>query len=95
MLLEILQHMLRIEPWIIPFRPVPYGSKEWRFFQKVEVTSGGKVYVLDLGERDDLWLAAEKADGAAVVVTGTLVDGRVVVSSLSPAPEFHLLEPAK
>jgi hypothetical protein len=30
-----------------------------------------------------------------VVVTGTLHDGRVTVSTISPAPQFHLLEPAK
>jgi hypothetical protein len=90
-----LRGTLHIEPWTIPLCPVPQGSKEWRFFQKVEVTSDGKVYTLDLGDRDDLWQAAETANGGAVVVTGTLHDGRVTVSSISPAPQFHLLEPAK
>jgi hypothetical protein len=88
-----LRGTLRIEPWTIPLCPVPRGSEGWRFFQKVEVTSEGKVYALDLGDRDNQWQVAEKADGGAVVVTGTLVDGRVIVSSISPAPEFHFLEP--
>jgi hypothetical protein len=86
---------LRIEPWTIPLCPVPHGSKAWRFFHKVEVGIDGQVYALDLGDRDDLWQAAEQANGGAVVVTGTLQDGRVLVSSISPAPEFRLLEPAK
>jgi hypothetical protein len=90
-----MQGTLRIAPWTIPFRPVPYGSPEWRFFQKVEMTIDGKAYVLDLGNRDDLWQAAQNADGGTVVVTGTLVDGRVLVSSISPAPQFDLLLPAK
>jgi hypothetical protein len=67
-----LQGTLRIEPWTIPLCPVPRGSKEWQFFQNVEVSIDGKVYTLDLGDRDDLWQVAEKAAGGAVVVTGTL-----------------------
>jgi hypothetical protein len=90
-----LRGTLHVEPWTVPLCPVPQGSKEWRFFQKVEVRIDGQVYTLDLGDRDDLWQAAETANGGAVVVTGTLHDGRVIVSSISPAPQFHLLELAK
>jgi hypothetical protein len=86
---------LHIEPWTIRLCPVPQGSKGWRFFQMVEVRIDGQVYPLDLGDRDDLWQAAETANGGAVVVTGTLHDGRVTASGISPAPQFYLLQPAK
>ena len=62
---------------------------------KAEVRSGGQVYTLDLRDRDEPWQVAETTDGAAVVVIGTLQGGRVIIRSLSPAPEFDLLEPAK